>query len=112
MLSEVSMKLYLDDKRDCPPGWIYVSTAKAAIALLAKGIVEELSLDHDLGEPVEVVGTGYDVVLWLEEQVFSHNNFAVVPNKITVHSANVVGRRNMLAGIANIERLLDTRERI
>ena len=38
-----------------------------AIALLESGAVEELSLDHDLGDDER--GTGYDVVLWIEEAV-------------------------------------------
>jgi len=33
-----------------PPGWIHVTTAHAAIALIDRGDVIELSLDHDLGD--------------------------------------------------------------
>ncbi|MDE1348062.1 cyclic-phosphate processing receiver domain-containing protein [Vibrio aestuarianus] len=38
-----------------------------AIALLKQGTVTEISLDHDLGDDEH--GTGYDVVLWIEEAV-------------------------------------------
>jgi hypothetical protein len=32
-------------------------------------MVQELSLDHDLGDDAR--GTGYDVILWIEEAVVS-----------------------------------------
>lgn len=38
-----------------------------AIRLLEAGLVEELSLDHDLGDDDR--GTGYDVILWIEAAV-------------------------------------------
>lgn len=37
------------------------------IAFLEKGGVELISLDHDLGDDER--GTGYDVLLWIEEAV-------------------------------------------
>lgn len=96
------MKLYLDDERECPPGWVYVSTAKAAIKLLATGMVKELSLDHDLGEPEEVNGTGYDVLLWLEEQVFVNDRRDLIPDVIKIHSANPVGQKKMLTVVQKL----------
>ncbi len=70
-----------------------------AIALLATGDVEEISLDHDLGDDAR--GTGYDVILWIEEGVALRG---FKPPKIGVHSANSSARLKMLAGIAAIER--------
>ena len=70
------------------------------IALLETGKVLELSLDHDLGDDER--GTGYDVVLWIEEAV-AMNGF--IPPKIAVHSANSSAREKMLAGIRSIEQL-------
>lgn len=69
-----------------------------AITLLETGRVEELSLDHDLGDDER--GTGYDVVVWIEEAVFLRG---FKPPKITVHSANSSAREKMLAGIRSIE---------
>ena len=63
------LKVYLDDERPAPEGWVHVKTPAQAIALLDTGMVSHLSLDHDLGDD-ENVGTGYDVVLWMEEQFF------------------------------------------
>lgn len=90
------MKLYLDDERPTPEGWVRAYTAPEAIALLQTGQVTHLSLDHDLG-PKEA-GTGYDVCLWVEKQVWERafdfeNPF--IPPEMTVHSANPVGRKRM-----------------
>ena len=44
------MKLWVDDIRAMPKGYDkHVKTSAEAIELLAQGVVEEISLDHDLG---------------------------------------------------------------
>jgi len=91
------MKVYLDDERETPAGWVRVYWPEEAIDLLKSGEVTEISLDHDLGDDDH--GTGYDVVLWIEEQVVL-NSFS--PPKITVHSANSSAREKMELGIRNI----------
>jgi hypothetical protein len=97
---ELSVKVFLDDERVAPEGWIQVRWPDEAIALLRAGGVEELSLDHDLGDDAR--GTGYDVLLWLEEAVVTHS-FA--PPQIRVHSANVSARQKMELAIGAIQRL-------
>lgn len=92
------MRVYLDDERKTPVGWIRVYWPQEAIDLLKTGNVSELSLDHDLGDDAR--GTGYDVVLWVEEQVILHG-FA--PPRMVVHSANSSARLKMEAGIRSIE---------
>lgn len=93
------MRVFLDDERATPDGWIRVYWPSEAIALLETGQVEELSLDHDLGDDER--GTGYDVVLWIEEAVVLRG---FKPPKMAVHSANSSAREKMLAGIRSIER--------
>lgn len=93
------MRLWLDDERPCPQGWVHARTAGEAIALLDGGQVVEVSLDHDLGPPE--AGTGYDVVCHVEYRVLTEGFNAPV---MRVHSANPVGRARMEAGIANIRR--------
>lgn len=93
-----NIKVYLDDERKTPEGWVRVYWPEEAIELLKKGNVSEISLDHDLGDDEH--GTGYDVVLWIEEQVFL-NNFKA-PN-MNVHSANSSAKAKMENGIRNIE---------
>lgn len=97
------MKLYLDDIRECPKGWIPVRTALDAIQLLEEQIVEEISLDHDLGE---LEPTGDEVLNWIERQVFK---CGFKPPKMVVHSMNPVGRKNMLAAIKKIEKMVKER---
>ncbi|MCP4159251.1 MAG: hypothetical protein GY760_04190 [Deltaproteobacteria bacterium] len=91
------MKVYLDDERDEPEGWIRVYWPEEAIELLKTGKVEEISLDHDLGDDKH--GTGYDVVLWIEEAVVTKG---FIPPKMKVHSANSSARLKMEQGIKTI----------
>ncbi|OYU10508.1 MAG: hypothetical protein CFE38_17345 [Comamonadaceae bacterium PBBC1] len=93
-----SLKVFLDDERQTPAGWTRVYWPDEAIALLKSGQVSDISLDHDLGDDKR--GTGYDVVLWIEEAVFTQG-FA--PPRMQVHSANASAKQKMLAGIAAIE---------
>lgn len=99
------MKVFLDDERATPEGWTRVYWPSEAIALLQTGAVQELSLDHDLGDDAR--GTGYDVILWIEEQV-ALRGFS--PPQIVVHSANSAARDRMLAGIRAIEGLVRSRD--
>jgi hypothetical protein len=92
------MRVFLDDVRSAPEGWIRVHWPSEAIAMLETGMVEELSLDHDLGDDKQ--GTGYDVILWIEEAVALRS---FMPPKIIVHSANPPAAEKMLAAIRSIE---------
>lgn len=94
------MKVYLDDIRQVPEGWIGVNWPEEVIELLKTNKVTHLSLDHDLGDDER--GTGYDVVLWIEEKVFLEG---FKPPIITVHSDNSSARIKMLNGIKNIYKL-------
>jgi hypothetical protein len=94
------MRVYLDDERPTPTGWVRTLWPDETIALLETGQVTELSLDHDLGDDAR--GTGYDVILWIEEAVALRG---FIPPKIAVQSANSSARMKMQAGIAAIEKL-------
>ncbi|WOE81994.1 cyclic-phosphate processing receiver domain-containing protein [Pseudomonas protegens] len=94
------MKIYLDDERQTPQGWIRTYWPDEVIALLKAGGVEEISLDHDLGDDLR--GTGYDVILWIEEAV-ALNGFR--PPRIHIHSANASAVEKMRAGVQAIDRL-------
>lgn len=99
------MKVFLDDERPTPDGWFRVYWPDEAIQVLKSGAVEEISLDHDLGD--EARGTGYDVVLWIEEAVALHG---FKPPRIFVHSANSPASDKMRAGVLAITKLASTRE--
>ncbi len=99
------MKVFLDDERPTPEGWVSARWPAEAIALLRTGEVTELSLDHDLGDDER--GTGYDVLVWIEEEVVERG---FVPPRIFVHSANAAARRRMLLAIESIHRHAAARE--
>jgi hypothetical protein len=120
-MTEGKVWLYLDDVRPVPDGWMLATNIEEAKAILLTGEVVAASLDHDLGacdacmggrswEEWVVnhgmqgdsivamphcthVGTGYDLVCWMEET----GNWP--KQKPVVHSANPVGRARMLQAI-------------
>lgn len=96
------MKVYLDDERMAPPGWQQVRWPEEAIEFLKTGVVEEISLDHDLGDDAR--GTGYDVLLWIEEAVVTCD---FDPPVIQVHTANPPARNRMIAAVRTIQRLTE-----
>lgn len=96
------IKVYLDDVRPAPAGWRGCQTAQQCIDLLSAERVTHLSLDHDLGP--DEAETGYAVLRWMEDAVFLDGY--VPPEVIHVHSANPVGRANMLGALRAIDREL------
>jgi hypothetical protein len=105
------MNLYLDDVRNPPDdSWTLVRTAEEARTIIDSGVVECASLDHDLGECDECTAksitpglfypytcrhrmTGYDLVKWMAATGHWPRR------KPICHSANPVGRANMVAAI-------------
>jgi hypothetical protein len=90
------MNIWLDDERNPADhgksDWTWIKTAEEAISLLKAGIVENISLDHDLGTEL----TGYDVAAWIERAAFDKN---VPPLAWFIHTANPVGRKRMIASL-------------
>ncbi|MBI5544590.1 MAG: hypothetical protein HY901_11920 [Deltaproteobacteria bacterium] len=80
------MKLWLDDVRPAPPGWVQARTIEEAQRWLVTGEVEEASLDHDLG--VEQPD-GRALVRWMAQTGHWPKHRPVV------HSMNPVGRMYM-----------------
>lgn len=83
------MKVFLDDIRSIPVGYVGARGYEECIRLLMenKGNVEVISFDHDLGE----LKTGYDVCLWIVENEYYDGLKTVI-----LHSANPVGIKNMI----------------
>ena len=96
------MKLYVDDIRIAPEGWVQAWDAKEAIEQLSTLTVTDLSLDHDLGDPGE--DTGYDIMKWIEVRVH-HDGFPLPAIKF--HTSNPAGRANMQAAYDSIRRRLE-----
>jgi len=87
-------KLYLDDIRNPKTeGWDIVRSYTEFVEwIINNGLPNEISLDHDLGESDEK--TGYDASKWLCE--YCIENGLPIP-EYNVHSANPVGKENILA---------------
>lgn len=95
------LRVWLDDLLDdraAPRGWVHVTTAPAAIALLDSGRVVELSLDHDLGED-ELAGKGIHVVDHIAERQVVDGQDLWPRDGITLHTANAAGRDQMARAI-------------
>lgn len=105
------MKLYVDDVRKCPDGWLVARTVEDAKLLLMRDDVEEVSLDHDMGACADCTAkgldtgdmktpettfaglcahalSGYDLVVWMCDN-------ERVPATVKLHSMNPVGRKRM-----------------
>lgn len=97
--------IWLDDERPEPQGWVRAKTATECIELLRTTECNTLSLDHDLGDcelyGIDTNGTGYDVISWIEEQVFTNESY-VAPKEILIHTANPSARRKMELALKSI----------
>jgi len=94
------MKVWLDDERLAPKGWKRSKTAAQAVGRLVCDHVEEISLDHDLGDKHVPEQTGYTVLQWIEREVFE---FGFLPPVIHIHTANLAAREKMLSAVRSIE---------
>jgi hypothetical protein len=92
------MKLWLDDERPAPPGWVWAKTSSEATLHLASGRVEDVSLDHDLGEQS---GTGYDVACFIEAGAYDGTLRRMTWH---VHSGNPVGAARIARAMENADR--------
>jgi hypothetical protein len=88
--TDAKARLWLDDLRLPPEGWIWAETVEEAISLMEGGNVTEASLDHDLGEGV---AEGHRLVLWMAE------NDVWPSEAISVHSSNPPGAQRMCATV-------------
>lgn len=88
------MKIFLDDKRKEPDGWVRTYTVEKTIKLLETGKVTHLSLDNDLGNGLT---EGHKVLIWLEQKLEDDSKFPMP--EITIHSMNNV-RHLMMKSIA------------
>jgi hypothetical protein len=85
--------LFLDDLRDPPPGreWVVCRSTEEALAAVAeRGMPAFASLDHDLG--------GEDTgMVFLRRLAAEHWDGRSPPPESTVHSANPVGKMNIIS---------------
>lgn len=91
-------KLWLDDVRPAPDGWMWAKTVAEAQDILKMGCINTCSLDHDLGaDPADGInakgdspeGSGLDLARWMIEN-------KLVPRWVVVHSWNPAGAKNIV----------------
>lgn len=82
-------KLWIDDVRPAPEGWIWAQTSTDAIDDLCNHHdIFEISFDHDLGADDTSMRVIEQIEHWAEIGVME-------PFKWDIHSANPVGRKNI-----------------
>jgi hypothetical protein len=91
------VKLFIDDEREPPDEtWVVVRTFAQAIDHVEDhGVPESMSLDHDLGGDETVM----QFLRWLCDHHFEKG-----PPRYVVHSANPVGRDNMISFLESWKR--------
>ena len=94
------MKLFLDDSRETPEGWIRVYTVGDTLRMLGTCQVTHLSLDNDLGEGML---EGHTVLDRLEEWIHEDPTFPIPI--ITIHSANAGRTPSMRQVAAKLEKI-------
>lgn len=92
------LRLYVDDLRPCPDGWMVARDFHHAIAMLEQYEFEVVSLDHDIDSFYGMKEmTGRDILNWLIARKVE--GYKHVPSTVRVHSANPVGSATMRADI-------------
>lgn len=85
------MKLWLDDVRPAPEGYIRCRSVNEAKGLIERyeqrETIEEINCDHDLGEFEADGGVGIKLLDWLLERGTLYT--------VVLHTMNPVGRENM-----------------
>ena len=89
----IPSRLYVDDLRPCPTGWIVARNFHEAINLLSNFQFVEVSLDHDIASFYgNKEMTGRDILNWLIARKLDGH---YTPPIVRVHSANPVGCETM-----------------
>ena len=93
------MKIWLDDKRRAPKGYIRLRSYIACKIFLTlfKWMVTAISFDHDLGTKK----TGYDIAVMIEKMAYHKKIHRIAWE---VHSANPVGRDRIISAMKSAER--------
>lgn len=85
------MKIWLDDIREAPNGYVHCKSVNEAIAVIKvkeqKEKIEIIDCDHDLGDFACDGGDGIKLLDWLLERNTKY--------PIRLHTMNPVGRDNM-----------------
>ena len=91
------MKLWIDDCRPAPEGWIWIKSVNVAVEIICANwdMIEVISLDYDAGDFAKY-GGDYIEILKLIENI-EHVTTLRFTCPIQLHSQNPVGIQNMRA---------------
>ena len=83
------MKLWIDDVREAPEGYVWLKSSNEALRFIMahSSEIELIDLDHDAGDFAQYGGDYIRILDWLEE---TGRNYP-----IRIHSQNPVGVQNM-----------------
>lgn len=88
--------VYMDDVRELPKdkqGWVVIRDLDTMIRYLEKGMVNNASFDHDMGDPrKDSNGNNYDGT-WLVKQMAERNIWP--KGQMFCHSDNPAGKARM-----------------
>ena len=92
------MRLWIDDCRPAPEGYIWLKSTNEALCFITNHIhdIEEIALDHDAGDYVSK-GGDYINVLKEIERLARKSPATFIGYKFSIHTANPVGAANMRA---------------
>ncbi len=95
------LNVFMDDQKKAPEGWVLVRDIPTVIRWLEKGLIHNLSLDHDMGGGTDALGKEINGE-WLMKYIANRN---IWPNgEINVHSENISGAKIMRGYIADKEK--------
>ena len=101
VLTSSTMRVWLDDTREAPVGWVRTRTVDETVDLLHRGEVLELSLDFDLDE-TDPGHKGSEVLDYLEAGL---RRGALSIPVVHIHSANPYGAAVMTWKLQMLERM-------
>lgn len=89
------MKLWIDDMRPAPKGYIWLRSVNEAKEYYRDHMaeIEEIDIDHDAGDYYDQGGDYIKFLEWLEEKEFIDG--WKITTKFHIHSGNPVGCHRM-----------------
>lgn len=95
---KMGIKIYLDDIREAPLGWVVVRNSFDFKKLVLKTPedIDKISFDNDLGERIE----GWELANWLRDEIKAGT--VKRPRSMSAHSWNPVARDKINATIREI----------
>jgi hypothetical protein len=106
-LRSSTLKIFLDDERDSPPGnWTVVRDLRAFAALGFGAGANVISFDHDLGSDQEgnLLPSGHDCLRSMVNAAQDDPSTFEALRTVLFHSANPIGRANMRGLVESAQR--------